>query len=152
MRSDLIHPQHVLLKRVTAIPKLSFLIAVVRFLPTPPPAAPTLPPPASANLKTFNLPQPEASKNSSASSGVVGGGVDATGHVALCITEELWALSGMDDVSDLLMALAKVLTSLPLPEDNQVRQSSQSVGRAGPVCVPRSDEVVTGVWGSPCLH
>lgn len=46
--------------------------------------------------------------------------MDATGHVALCITEELWTLSGIDGVSELAVSLAKVLTSLPLPEDDQV--------------------------------
>eukprot|EP00903_Cladosiphon_okamuranus_P019411 g17847.t1 len=59
-----------------------------------------------------------SSSKPSASSGE--NGVDATGHVALCITEELWALSGMDGVSDLFASLAKVLASLPLPDDDQV--------------------------------
>ncbi|CAN0128576.1 unnamed protein product, partial [Ectocarpus sp. 8 AP-2014] len=64
----------------------------------------------------------EAEKSSSSSAGTAGaaGGVDATGHVALCITEELWTLSGIDGVSELAASLAKVLTSLPLPEDDQV--------------------------------
>ncbi|CAM9831003.1 unnamed protein product [Ectocarpus sp. 12 AP-2014] len=64
----------------------------------------------------------EAEKSSSSSGGTAGkaGGVDATGHVALCITEELWTLSGIDGVSEFAASLAKVLTSLPLPEDDQV--------------------------------
>lgn len=45
---------------------------------------------------------------------------DATGHAALCISEELWTLSGIDGVSSLVMSLSKVLASLPLPEDDQV--------------------------------
>ncbi|CAB1120827.1 unnamed protein product [Ectocarpus sp. CCAP 1310/34] len=64
----------------------------------------------------------KAEKSGSSSGGTAGvaGGVDATGHVALCITEELWTLSGIDGVSELAASLAKVLTSLPLPEDDQV--------------------------------
>lgn len=61
--------------------------------------------------------------SASASAGAGGAGVvDATGHVALCITEELWTLSGIEGVSDLVTSLVKVLTSLPLPEDDQVRK------------------------------
>lgn len=64
-----------------------------------------------------------AGASASASAGEAGGGgvVDATGHVALCITDELWTLSGIEGVSDLVTALTKILTSLPLPEDDQVR-------------------------------
>lgn len=53
-----------------------------------------------------------------------GNAVEAAGHAALCITEELWALSGLDGVSNLVESLAKVLKSLPLPED-QVGKSGR---------------------------
>lgn len=97
--------------------------------------------PTQARLSSvhLSLPQSEAansSSNSGASSGA--GGVDATGHVALCITEELWALSGMDGVSDLVVSLAKVLASLPLPEDDQVRQTAAR--QPVLVCVLWTDE------------
>ena len=47
----------------------------------------------------------------------MGNAVEAAGHVALCITEELWTLSGGNGVSNLVESLAKVLRSLALPED-----------------------------------
>ncbi|CAM9273270.1 unnamed protein product, partial [Scytosiphon promiscuus] len=63
---------------------------------------------------------PEKANESSSAVAAAGG---ATGHVALCITDELWTLSGIDVdgfPSDLALVLAKVLASLPLPEDDQV--------------------------------
>lgn len=51
----------------------------------------------------------------------VGSAVEAAGHAALCITEELWTLSGVDGVSNLVESLAKVLKSLALPEDQVSR-------------------------------
>lgn len=47
----------------------------------------------------------------------VGNAVEAAGHAALCITEELWTLSGVGSASNLVESLAKVLKSLALPED-----------------------------------
>lgn len=87
--------------------------------------------------------------NSSGASAIAAVAGGATGHVALCITDELWTLSGVDAgefSSDLTLSLAKVLASLPLPEDDQV-------GREGPVpgvecwsaCVSASCRVL------PCL-
>lgn len=40
--------------------------------------------------------------------------------MALCVTEEMFTSSGIDGLSGMLMSLAKVLSSLPLPEDDQV--------------------------------
>ncbi len=57
--------------------------------------------------------------------------------MALCITEELWALSGVDSgngnggVSGLVASLAKVLSSLPLPEDDQVKGEGAQSGEEG---------------------
>lgn len=61
-----------------------------------------------------------SSRRESSAIDTVGSGADATGHTALCITEELWTLCGIDGADGLVMSLAKVLTSLPLPDDDQV--------------------------------
>lgn len=46
---------------------------------------------------------------------------DATGHVALCVAEEMFKCSGINELAGTHMpCLAKVLASLPLPENDQV--------------------------------
>lgn len=40
--------------------------------------------------------------------------------MALCVADELYTCCGMDGLTDTMLCLAKVLASLPLPEDDQV--------------------------------
>lgn len=44
----------------------------------------------------------------------------ASGHIALCIADELLICSGIEGLATTMLCLAKVLASLPLPENDQV--------------------------------
>lgn len=49
----------------------------------------------------------------------------AAGHVAICISEELFISSGKKGLSTFVLSLAQVVVSLPVPEGDQARASSR---------------------------